>query len=142
MKTDNLLPLNPSETLKLLKNSTLSDAVKGNFLCFLMIPIVERFGQWRFAGTASNLTEAFNRIGNLIILLGGSQESQEQILEEMVLDQDLEYIQYPQDSWSLGDILERNLGNVNLILLAEGQAPYDHSGFCILEVPSRSDPKQ
>ena len=129
--------LDRCQTLKLLPNSSLSDGFKGNFLCFLMIPIIERFRQWGFAGTASNLTEAFNQIENLIILLGGIQSSQKRLLEEMGMEEDPEFVRSLEDSWSMpGEISERKLETVNLIVYAEGKALYDHSGFFILEIPS------
>ncbi len=44
----------------------------GCFLAFLMIPVAERFGQWRFAGAASNLADAFAQIESLARAFGGA----------------------------------------------------------------------
>jgi hypothetical protein len=51
-----------SEALTPVDDRVAARAIEGSLLCFLMIPVIGRFGQWRFAGAASNLDEAFARL--------------------------------------------------------------------------------
>ena len=57
--------LSKAQYEELLANPDRARAITGRFACFQMIPVEERIGEWRFAGTAENLADAFERCGSL-----------------------------------------------------------------------------
>lgn len=134
------------EFLHYLKNREEAKSVSGNFLCFFMIPVIQRFGQWRFAGTAYNLDEAIQKIEEFGLIIDKQYReipdvSSEPIDKNWFLDfvAESEVLVYckqrdMQDSYSLDSFKERNIFPVEALTLAEGEAPYDDEGFAILEV--------
>jgi hypothetical protein len=122
-----------AEVLALMDDPDAARRLEGCFLCFLMIPVIERSGQWRFAGAARNLAEAFERIEALLRKLAGEVDeppSLRALAESSVLDWPTSL----EESWSACDIQARGLGAVTFEVLAEGGAPYDDGGFAILAV--------
>jgi hypothetical protein len=122
-----------AEVLALMDDPEAARRLEGSFLCFLMIPVIERFGQWRFAGAARNLGEAFERIEALLGKLAGAADgtpSLRALAESSVLDWPVSR----DESWSACDIEARGLGAATFEVLAEGGAPYDDGGFAILAV--------
>ncbi|VTR99935.1 unnamed protein product [Gemmata massiliana] len=47
--------------------------VSAMFLAFVMLPVEERIGEWRFAGAARSLNGAFVRIAEFAEVLGMAQ---------------------------------------------------------------------
>jgi hypothetical protein len=122
-----------AEVLALMDDPDAARRLEGCFLCFLMIPVIERFGQWRFAGAARSLAEAFERLEALLGKLAGEVDgppSLRALAESSVLD----WPASREESWSACDIEARGLGAVTFEVLAEGGAPYDDGGFAILAV--------
>lgn len=138
-------PLTQARFLALLEDRDAAEAMAGEYLCFLMIGVVERFGQWRFAGTATTLAGAIARLEALTDALyeqvvegGGADEETPEggWFAQMAASEALEFCQSAamRGSWSSGAFDDRGLGEVRAAVLAEGGAPYDDHGFAILEV--------
>jgi hypothetical protein len=122
-----------SEVLTLVDDRLAARAIEGSFLCFLMIPVIERFGQWRFAGAARNLDEAFARLEALMTAFTttGEWNTMRSLAECEVLEWP-----GPDAAWSTGDLEERGLGPFTFDMLGEGGAPHDDFGFAILSLPT------
>lgn len=111
----------------------------GAFLAFAMIPVVQRIGQWRFAGAATDLDAALRRCEALINhwhLDPRERANWPQYpagLRRMI---DGNYLEYPRDlsaSWS-DPAAGRPLESVRYVILTEGGAPMDYIGFAVLEL--------
>jgi hypothetical protein len=115
--------------------------ISGGYLSFLEIPIIERFGQWRFAGSATNFGDALLRLVELIDTLYSKQSMTESLamLKSIVAD---EVMMFPDeddwDDWSTwgGNFNEKyvEIGEYQDIVWAEGGAPYDDRAINIVEV--------
>ena len=124
-----------SEVLALLDDLDAARAVKGQFLCFHMIPVAERFGQWRFAGAATDMAEAFERLDSFLTRMNDDPETRISFRELA----ELEVLDYPDSldtCWSAPFWAKRDIGPVSVEILAEGGAPHDEVGFAVLAVPS------
>lgn len=139
--------LRKKQFIEFVKDRESAKNISGNFLPFLMIQIVERFGQWRFAGTATNLSDALDKIEDLFLKLDEQYahyaKSKGIDLEPLEKNWFLDFAQSPvlkyskdgkardlSDEWNV----RRNLGRIRSLVLAEGEAPYDDRGFAILYV--------
>jgi hypothetical protein len=122
-----------SEVLKLVEDRSAAREIEGNFLCFLMIPVITRFGQWRFAGAAYNLDEAFFRIETLMTAFTKSGE-----WNTMLSLAEVEVLEWPEPgaAWSGGELDDRGLGSFAFEILAEGGSPHDDCGFAVLSLPT------
>lgn len=115
--------------------------ISGGYLSFLQIPIIERFGQVRFAGSATNFGDALLRLVELINALHPAQSMAESLeyLKSMAAD---EAIVFPdEEDWDsrctgMGDFDKyTELGEeYQDIVWAEGSAPYDDTGIYIIEI--------
>jgi hypothetical protein len=98
-----------------------------------MIPKEERIGTWRFAGTAENLADAFERCGELFNRVWPREDplSGRAILLDM-----LEGLEVTARPWSSnGTPAEFKLpSDAKLVVLAEGGAPHDDVATAIFEV--------
>lgn len=149
--------LNKKSCLDYLNHRSKASKIKGNFLCFLQIGIIERFGQWRYAGKATNLDESFHKIEDLqkelvnqynIINDSAYEHSKEWLIElaegmKYLTKQEIKNLGFSSKSKkkklneveNISFCLEnRGIGPANVIVIAEGEAPYDDCGFAILEV--------
>jgi hypothetical protein len=131
------MALKRDEFAQLLKDPSAAAARTGRFVCFQMIPIEERIGQWRFAGTAENLASAFERCGGLFNRIWPREEDElsgTAILLDM-LDA-LDALEVTDRPWSSnGTPQEFELPfDATLIVLAEGGAPHDDIATAIFEV--------
>ncbi|MCA9660663.1 MAG: hypothetical protein KC486_20140 [Myxococcales bacterium] len=133
------MPRSRDEVLRLLDDPTAALAVRGEFLCFLMIPVIERFGQWRFAGAATTMGGAFERLRALGERLTGGSGDADDALRSLAEQEVLTYCTSLADSWSGGDFADRGLHDATIELLAEGGAPYDDFGFAVLSVRSLAE---
>lgn len=154
--------INRQKFLFYLKNRAEAKKISGNFLSFFEIAIIERFGQWRFAGSSHNLDEAINKIEKLyeIFIKQYNKYSANKITlekdwfmkyanNEILTYHPKKFIvqnKWPSNNrntkemidngWNPFDLSNRNIGPANGIILAKGTAPYDDTGFAILEVDS------
>lgn len=141
--------LRKKQFIEFVKNRESARNISGNFLSFFMIQIVERFGQWRFAGTATNLNDAIDKLEDLFLNLDGQYayyaKSKGVVLDPLGKNWFLDFAQnsvlkYSKDGkvkdWSEEWNERRKLGRVRALVLAEGEAPYDDRGFAILYVDS------
>ena len=129
------LPLSRVAALELLDRLDDFDATGGTFLTFVMIPVEERIGEYRFAGASRSLAEAVRRIeefGDAIAL--NQPESPRGLLRMLLEDNpdegyDSEYA-YPREAPI--DLAEPH----RLVLCVQYGAPYDDLGACVVEVPT------
>lgn len=121
------------EFAALLNDPTAAAARKGRFACFQMIPVEERIGAWRFAGTAETLADAFERCGGLFNRVWPREDPMSG--REILLDQ-LEVLEVSARPWSSdGTPAEFKLpSDAKLVVLAEGGAPHDDVATAIFEV--------
>lgn len=114
-------------------------AIAGSYVCFLMIPITERIGQWRFAGTATDFGGALSRLGELSLRLGQKADDPLAALRPLCEDGPVAFggDKY-RERWSLSMLETAELGAHEIVVFGEGQAPYDDVGVCIFEVPDLS----
>lgn len=106
----------------------------GTFLSFVMIPVEERIGEWRFAGSSASLAEAFRRLDEfadaMLLTRPGATGYVRGVLEMPNI----------YDVWtSPGEAPIDGLGRHRVVLCAEGGAPYDDTGLCLVEVPSLAE---
>lgn len=103
-----------------------------------MIPIIERVGEWRFAGTATNFGQALQRLGEFIAELP-IREWSGPPLTALAEFGTVEGIAYSDDEvregWSYPPEHE-DLSDHEIVVFGEGQATADDFGLCVLEVPS------
>lgn len=104
------------------------------FLTFVMIPVEERIGEWRFAGTADTLGEAFGRLVRFALKIGMSDKSADSILQEWLEQEALEVWTDISKAWSYDALPLSDIGAHDVVLFAEGQAPYDDFGLAVLAV--------
>ncbi len=105
-------------------------------LAFVMIPAEERIGEWRFAGTATSLLPALHRIVHFAVEIGMTQRSPDGLLQDWLEQEALEVWTDLSKAWSYESLPLGEIGNHQVLLFAEGQAPYDDFGFCVLELPT------
>ncbi len=105
-------------------------------LAFMMIPAEERIGEWRFAGTAGSLLQALHRIVDFAVEIGMTQRSPDGLLQDWLEQEALEVWTDLSKAWSYESLPLEEIGNHQVLLFAEGQAPYDDFGFCVLELPT------
>ncbi len=154
----NTRPLNKEAFVSYLKDRASAQAIKGHFLCFFMIGVIQRFGQWRYAGNAENLDEAIQRIDALCRMFADQYNEQADTPSPLADDWFIEFAEDPalmyreaaavsdknpqgrdarvlrEEGVDPFDIENRGLGAARALVLAEGGAPYDDQGFAILEV--------
>jgi hypothetical protein len=121
------------EFATLLKDPTAAAARTGRFACFQGIPREERIRTWRFAGTAENLADAFERCGALFnrVWPRDNPMSGRAILLDM-----LPRLEVNARPWS-SSATPAEFGlpaDAKLVLLAEGGAPHDDVATAIFQV--------
>ena len=134
------VPLSREDTLALL-NSGWAD-VPGTFLAYMMIPVEQRIGEWRFAGAARSLAAAYERLVEFWVALGGDVEPEtgRPSFADWLSWDAVEFLPRLEDGWSGVPYLD-GLSAHRVVVFAEGQAPYDDTGLCILEVePAEGEP--
>ena len=124
--------LDRETTLQLMEDPARAAEVTGALLCFVMIGVEQRFGQWRYAGAARTLADAFERMQELLDRL--SQGEWEYSLQEMAEADVLDYRTDLDGSMLQPELAARGLAIEGAVVLAEGGAPYDDHGFAILRV--------
>lgn len=106
-------------------------AVPGRYLVFVMIPVEERIGEWRFAGRGDDLVAAFEAMRQFCAELGmtGAADVSMFVTELRAM----EALAFEVS----GSFAERWDGAAlpphRVVLLAEGDAPQDDVGFAVLE---------
>jgi hypothetical protein len=111
-------------------------AIRGAFLCFVMIPREERMGEWRFAGRAESPAEAAEVLDSYIRVMGLDPEGSASPALVWLNAGAMQVSTDVGEAWSYRNLPLARIGKHEVVLLAEGQAPYDDCGLCILEVPS------
>ncbi|MDI1477539.1 hypothetical protein [Polyangium sp. y55x31] len=109
--------------------------VRGVLLCFVMIPVEERIGAWRFAGVARRAPEIVQVLDGFIRAMSMNPGIQDPALD-MLNSSAMMIWDGADDTWSYGDLPLEEIGKHAVVLLAEGGAPYDDVGLCIVEIPS------
>ncbi|MDC3955070.1 hypothetical protein [Polyangium jinanense] len=109
--------------------------VRGVLLCFVMIPVEERIGEWRFAGVASRAVEIVQVLDHFIHAMSMSPGIKDPALD-MLSSSAMMIWDGVVDTWSYGHLPLEEIGKHEVVLLAEGGAPYDDFGLCIVEIPS------
>jgi len=104
------------------------------FLSFLMIPVEERIGEWRFAGTAGSLRQAFTQLVGLALKIGMTEKPADTVLQGWLEQEALEVWTDVSRAWSYDALPLQEIGAHDVVLFAEGQAPYDDFGLAVLEV--------
>lgn len=117
------------------------DSADRGYLTFVMIPAEERIGEWRFAGAARSLPQAFSRIADFAVEIGMTRAPRESILQEWLEQEALEVWTDVSKAWSYDDLPHEEVGDHRVLLFAEGQAPYDDFGFAVLEIEALSTSK-
>jgi len=126
------LPLSREAAMDLVLGSDAFADVRGVFLCFVMIPVIERIGEWRFAGVARSGKEIGPLLDGYIHVMGMS------VAEEKPahhwLTSGMHVYSNMRDSWSFKGLPE--VGDHRVIFMAEQGAPYDDTAMCVVEIPS------
>ena len=68
------IPFSRELAIELVAQLDKLDATQGAFLTFVMIPVKERIGEWRFAGASRSLGQAFRRIGEHARAMGTTKD--------------------------------------------------------------------
>ena len=123
----NPLPFSRAAALEMLDRLESLDDLNSDFLIFVMIPIEERTGEWRFAGHRERLSDAFRCVGEFGAAIGMSEDGGTDFLRQMLGSAVIEVRTEPSPA-------PISLGSHRVILCGEGQAPYDDTGFCIVEI--------
>lgn len=128
------IPLSREDALALLAPGDWAD-VSGGFLAFMMIPVEQRVGEWRFAGAAWSLAGAFDRLAEFGAAMGFEldPETGRPSFAEWLGSEAIEFLPRLEDGWSALPHIG-GLSGPRVVVFAEGQAPYDDSGLCVLEV--------
>lgn len=139
-QTPPLRDISRQELLHLIDHVDDAKRIDGNYLCFLYVLIIERFGQWRYAGAATNLGDALLNLRNLTNkLIDEPDVLSFEFLRSLVEDESVTFNDN-EDDYREGSTLEelqqkyKKLGPYEIVIFGEGQAPYDDQGFCIVEV--------
>jgi hypothetical protein len=131
------LPLKREVALDLLDRPDQGKAISGTFLTFVMIPVEERVGEYRFAGASHSLADAFRLVeefADAMLLFHDPQQRSHGFLRTLLEDNtgegsDGEY-EYPQ----VGPL---DVGTPHrLVLCVQYGAPYDDVGACVMEIPA------
>lgn len=128
------LPLSRADALKLLDRLDEFDVSGGVFLTFVMVPLEERIGAYRFAGACTSLAGAVRRIDQFALEDMGfdlDNPSHIRFLVEEVTEGGYDGESHYPKSAPVGVA-----GTHRLILCVQSPAPYDHCGVCIVEVAS------
>jgi hypothetical protein len=130
------LPLSRDVALEALGHKGDEGATAGKFLSFVMVPVEERVGEYRFAGVSRSLAGALRRVEEFAdamqfaTMMFSDREFNgllRWLLEEM--DSDDEY-GYPRKA------PVRVAGPHRLILCVQYGAPYEGLGACVVEIPA------
>jgi uncharacterized protein (TIGR02996 family) len=129
------LPLSRDVALEALGRPDDFNATGGKFLSFVMVPLEERVGEYRFAGASRSLAGAFRRVEEFAdamqfaTLLFPDREFNG-LLRSLLGEMDLgdEY-SYPREA------PVRVAGPHRLILCVQSGAPYEGLGACVVEIP-------
>ncbi len=125
------LPLEREGGLRLVNHLDQSEAPPGTFLTFVMIPIEDRIGEWRFAGATTSLAESVRQVGRFWAALGVSYDEGMAMLHRLLEPEEWE------EGWHFPpDPPVEVSGPHRLILCVQGEAPYDDVGVSIVEVAS------
>lgn len=115
-------------------------SLRSSYLTFFYLPVEERIGEWRFAGTTRNLAAAIEQIGIYENTMFARPEDRALEPVEGMLEGDVLEIGSPETVWgdnperTFQDSLVEKLPPYRLIVYALGGAPHDHLGFAIVEV--------
>jgi hypothetical protein len=128
------LPLTSEAALEIYHSSV--DAIVGGcFLSFVQIPVEERIGEWRFAGSSDSLRDAMRNVTTFCLAIGMFEPDRDGFIELLEFLADHESLATDQD-WETGLDAEFDAFDYRLVLAGEGDAPYDDLGLCIIEVES------
>jgi len=128
------LPLSRQSALDLLDRLDEFETSGGEFLTFVMIPLAEREGEYRFAGASRSLAEAVRRVEEFADVMRLRNPSRPGVLRLLLEDNtgkgsDSEY-EYPRTAPM--DLAAPH----RLVLCVQYGAPYEGLGACIVEVAS------
>lgn len=112
------------------------EAAERAYLTFMMIPVEERIGEWRFSGVARTLRDAILRIADFGREIGMTEHPRESIVADWLEAEALEVWTDVSKAWSYDALPLAEIGAHDVVLFAEGQAPYDDFGFAVLEIAS------
>lgn len=133
------IPLSSGAAQELCAGAETFAGVRGAFLCFVMIPVEERIGEWRFAGTGDTLGAAVGAIDAFMREMRLAPEGGASPALHALSVGGTPVFTDVNESWSYYDLPHGEIGGHTVVLFAEGQAPYDDFGFCILELQSLVD---
>jgi hypothetical protein len=130
---DAAVPLDAQQLRALFSHDGSFPDVDGAYVCFAQIPLREREGEWRFAGTATSLCGAARTLDAYLTRM--EFEGEQPVLEmlDAVLDVDVETTRLGP-TWCAR--LPAQLGEHEVVALAESGAPYDGMGVCLVRVPT------
>ena len=129
-----LRELSREQVLDCIDHPERAASITGNFLCFQMITIKERLGEWRFAGTAKNLAEALQRLGHVLQrVTPDAQGTPLELIRAVASTRSVCFDPREREAWSKDTI--DDLGPHVVVVFGEGQAPYDHAGMLVVAVP-------
>jgi hypothetical protein len=130
------LPLSGDVALEALGRLDDFNATGGKFLSFVMVPLEERVGEYRFAGVSRSLAAAFRRL----------EEFADAMQFETILFQDREFnglLRHLLEEMGGDDEYSyprkapvRVAGPHRLILCVQYGAPYEGLGACVVEIPA------
>jgi hypothetical protein len=129
------LPLKREVALELLDRPEHCAAAGGTFLTFVMIPLEERVGEYRFAGASHSLADAFRRAEDFGDAMNLHQPGRPRRMLRTLLEDntgaghDGEY-SYPHEA-----PLDVGMPH-RLVLCVQYGAPYDDTGVCVVEIPA------
>lgn len=126
------LPLSREAALEMLSRLDEFDSTGGAFLTFVQIPLEERIGERRFAGTSNSLAQSVERVEQFMAVMrrtapGLPSGLLQQLLENTAGCEADEYV-YPRES-------PRPVGcSHRVVLSVQYGAPYEGLGVGIVEI--------
>ncbi|MEZ4452129.1 MAG: hypothetical protein R3B09_21875 [Nannocystaceae bacterium] len=129
-------PLGREEALALFAGEDPAADRAGVFLSFVMIPVEERIGEWRFAGAAASAGAAAATIDRFLRAMGLHEPGSTTPALDLLRSGVLERPDPPEDGYAYVGLPLAEIGDHRVLVYGEGGAPYDDIGLAILEVPA------
>lgn len=120
--------------MRFLRGDVAFAGMRGAYLCFVMIPVEERIGEWRYAGAAESQAGVLAALQSFQQALFGDWLPAGFSFADWVENMDMDLA----GAWSYRylPLEDPDQREHQVILFAEGGAPYDDAGLAILEIPS------
>jgi hypothetical protein len=126
------LPLTQPAALAMLSRLDDFHSARGHFVAYVMVPLEERYGEYRFAGGGETLTDVLLAVESFAQVMRLVQPDDPGLVKRL-----LEFNGTGPDDYCYPRKAPiADLGEHELILCVQSGAPYDDHGVCIVELPA------